>query len=387
MGMVRGRRRGGYQAAGADDSDAESSVDRPSGRQSRANPRASKVGGGGSGKRHSDDGDGFAADHPLGWGADRAPRFRPGDGDDDFAAQRSQAAQRASDVADAVDNFMRVAASVAGSATLRAPLAEDTHVVLHVPTRDPEAIRILGRLCADTGPEVPAPSLEDLDGSFAVVCSRAADASGRWRLEATRRGDVWRLAAPEWALLWLGAAVQVEGQTADGRLEEGVVAAEKPDRDTGLWRVQLSKVLSLLPANFHIPHHLAKVGAEPNDIHQGAIVEVRNLAAGKVYNGLLGMVLSKQPNEKGRWQVELVRMLHVEAKQLRRLGGPQGQRHGGGGASTEGAAAAAAAAAAAGAAAAAAAATATAAVAPDGLPRRARCAAPATARRWSSNCD
>merc|ERR1712232_819076 len=117
------------------------------------------------------------------------------------------------------------------------------------------------------------------------------DAAGRWEVEITKMGNCHVLLLPGFAMLWQGAPVTVAAASCEGREEVGLLAAERPDRDSSLWQVEVHKTLALLPANIRerrLPgfEDLAPLRNSSLVLLRGMAVEVFNLRAGAAYNGL-----------------------------------------------------------------------------------------------------
>eukprot|EP00434_Breviolum_minutum_P007852 symbB.v1.2.006928.t1/scaffold400.1/size211454/7 len=267
---------------------------------------------------------GNSASHPLGWSGTGPKRSTPEGNSEVPQSGAFGWAEMAFN--GAYKDFLQAAAQVPEAMPRPVPLHHDLRVVLHVPPNSPvsaelEIVSVKEETTAKpvqrpgikqpTEPEVPQ-GTEDYDGACGVIVSPGEDARGRWMVEATRKGVTHILRVPGYGLLWQGAPVLV---TVDGEEKEaGLLAAERPDRSTGLWLVEIHKTLALLPANLRersLPGFEEEGRSTQLPLVRGVAVELCNLRAGAAYNGLSGVVLSTGPNPRGRWEVAVKVPMHV----------------------------------------------------------------------------
>lgn len=224
---------------------------------------------------------------------------------------------------DGYAQFLAAAARVPEALPTAAPLCKDLRVVLNLRRGLPGETSVLAAGAAGAAP----PPLEEYDGAPGTIVSEAADQTGRWLVEVTRRGDAHRLAVPRWHLLWCGAPVVVQGlspPSSSAPAEAGLVAAERPDRDTGRWQVKVHKTLALLPQNLRAAQPLGSMGGQAGSpaaagaaqLSRGQAVELHGLTSGSIYNGLTGLVLSPRPNAQGRWEISVARIIPTSRENL-----------------------------------------------------------------------
>lgn len=280
---------------------------------------------------------GNGASHPLGWsgmGPKRAATEGPAEPDLDAAFGWAEMAHGA------YKDFLAAAAQVPEAMPRPVPLNHDLRVVLNVPSGSPVAremciVSVKEETTAkpvqrpgsakpkSSETEAPPPE-EDYDGACGVIVSASEDAEGCWTVEATRKGVTHILRVPGYGLLWQGAPVLVaiEGEEKE---EAGLLAAERPERSTGLWLMEIHKTLALLPGNLRerrLPGFEDEGGAQL-PLVRGVSVELCDLRAGAAYNGLSGVVLSSAPNARGRWEVAVKVPVHVARERFILVGVPK----------------------------------------------------------------
>eukprot|EP00438_Fugacium_kawagutii_P025154 Skav208308 [mRNA] locus=scaffold897:312044:313471:+ [translate_table: standard] len=277
---------------------------------------------------------GNSASHPLGWsgmgpkrtGVTETPKER-GEAPHFGWAEMAHGAYK---------DFLIAAAQVPEAMPRPVPLSHDLRVVLNVPSRSPVAKELCvvsvkeettakptARGSAKPPAEVPTAE-SDYDGACGVIVSASEDVMGCWTVEATRKGVSHILRVPGYGLLWQGAPVlvAVEGEEKE---EAGLLGAERPERNTGLWLVEIHKTLALLPNNLRerrLPGFEDEGGTQL-PLVRGVSVELCNLRAGASYNGLPGVVLSSAPNARGRWEVAVKVPVHVARERFILVGVPK----------------------------------------------------------------
>eukprot|EP00435_Cladocopium_sp_Y103_P065881 s694_g27.t4 len=280
---------------------------------------------------------GNGASHPLGWsgmGPKRAAAEGPAEPRDAAAFGWAEMAHGA------YKDFLAAAAQVPEAMPRPVPLNHDLRVVLNVPSGSPVAREVcIVSVKEETtakpvqrpgsakpkSSETEAPSAEeDYDGVCGVIVSASEDVQGCWTVEATRKGVTHILRVPGYGLLWQGAPVLVaiEGEEKE---EAGLLAAERPERSTGLWLVEIHKTMALLPGNLRerrLPGFEDEGGTQL-PLVRGVSVELCNLRAGAAYNGLSGVVLSSAPNARGRWEVAVKVPVHVARDRFILVGVPK----------------------------------------------------------------
>ncbi|CAK9017404.1 D-3-phosphoglycerate dehydrogenase (PGDH) [Durusdinium trenchii] len=278
---------------------------------------------------------GNSASHPLGWS---------GTGPKRASAQATRAERGATGWSQAEDlgvyqEFLAAAAQVPEALPRPVALDLDVRVVLNLPPQSPVAaelqvvsvreettakpVRSFHKVNSQESKAEATSPLEEYDGACGVVVEEEKD--GRFfRVETTRKGVTHLLRVPGHGLLWQGALVTLE---IDEKEELGLLACERPDRQSGRWCVEIQKTLALLPGNLRerrLPgfEDERALGATSLPLVRGVAVELCNLRAGAAYNGLSGVVLSTAPNERGRWEVMVKVPMHLSRERFHLIGVP-----------------------------------------------------------------
>ncbi|CAE8620393.1 unnamed protein product, partial [Polarella glacialis] len=301
-----------------------------------------------------------ASKHPMGWAGSAGSQSRPS-----ASAPTPNVAsgwqEEEGGLGDAYRDFLAAAAAVPETLPQPIALGRESRVVVNIPPgcsmakdllvlctgkaatpdvtgrqgqkRGAAAARVSSGRPEDFGATADAveePVLETYDESPGVVTSDVPDGRGRWEVEVTRKGIIHVLRVPAFGLLWQGAPVLVADAPGSEKEEGGLLAADRPERGSGNWPVELHKILSLLPANvreLRLPGFEDEElfpplgsGAEGPELQRGMAVELCKLRAGASYNGLSGVVLSAGPSDRGRWEVAVKVPVAVPREQLTLVG-------------------------------------------------------------------
>jgi len=154
----------------------------------------------------------------------------------------------------------------------------------------------------------------ELNGRRGTLASDIANERGRWEvLLPQESGDGRTLGLKLSNLAWPGRRVLLgDSPSAPEFVGSAGLLTDAPPDSNGRWTVEASRVLALKPGNLEVLPETAG-----GTLRRGCRISVSGLQSAAGYNGLTGMVLSKGPNEQGRWEVEVTAPVPVALESLK----------------------------------------------------------------------